>query len=55
LVLQLEGDVFVANRADECAISGTVFLEEKVVAHDAVAADRNPEIGSGRGSQEPPV
>lgn len=54
-MLQLERHVFVANAADQRAVSRAIFFYEHVEAHDALATHGNPDVRSLRSAQEPPV
>jgi hypothetical protein len=56
-VLKFKGDVFVARGADHGTVSGAVFLEEDIVAHDSFATDWHPDVRDFRSIciHEPPV
>jgi hypothetical protein len=54
LMLQFEGDAFVAEGADQEAIGGVILRREDVEAHDAPATHRDPKIWSMRRAQSSP-
>src|SRR5260370_30430599 len=54
-MFQLKRDVFIADSEDQRTVRRAVFLKEQVVAHDALATYGNPEVGSLRGTQAPPI
>jgi len=53
-MFQLEGDVFVADGADQEAVGGVILRRENVEAHDAAATYRDPKIWSLRRVQSSP-